>query len=294
MPHGHIRLLAGGPFTPRRRPRPARSFHLRPHRLLRPFLLFLTALVVLAGCSSGPLVRDAPDLTAPADFPNHSAEQVIARMAAVAAADSLVAFSSQAKVEVRSPSRDADLSATIRQRAADTLWASARGPLSIEVARALVTEDSFALLDKINDRLYLGPTRAVTTYLPVSIDASGPVELFSTFLGTLHPTGDGWTLRAVDGYYQLTDDGPGERIFTVDPASWRTIRYQSFVDGVLFDERLFSAFDVIDGKILPRRVEVWNPQSETRLTIEHRKLTLNPPTLDFPFSPGDAEVRRLD
>jgi hypothetical protein len=261
---------------------------------LRLLLFCCAGLLLLAGCSSGPLVRDAPDLTAPAEFPNHSAEQVLARVAAVAAADSLTAFSSQAQIEVRSPSRDADLSATIRQRAADTLWASARGPLSIEVARALVTEDSFALLDKLNDRLYLGPTRAVAAYFPVSFDTAGPADLFSTFLGTLHPAGEGWTLRTVDGYYELIDGGPGGRVFTVDPASWRTVRYQHFVDGQLFDEREFSAFDVIDGRILPRRVEVWNPQSETRLTIEHRKLTLNPTTLDFPFSPGDADVRRLD
>ncbi|MEP0548124.1 MAG: DUF4292 domain-containing protein [Rhodothermales bacterium] len=252
------------------------------------------SILLIAGCSSGPLVRDAPDLTAPAEFPNHSTEQVLARMAAVAAADSLVAFSSQAKVEVRSPSRDADLSATIRQRAADTLWASARGPLSIEVARALVTERDFALHDKINDRLYLGPTRAVAAYFPVSFEADASAELFSTFLGTLHPTGEGWTIGTVDGYYRLTDGGPSSRVYTIDPASWRTVRYQHFVDGQLFDERAFSAFDVIDGRILPRRVEVWNPQSETRLTIEHRKLTLNPTTLDFPFSPGDADVRRLD
>lgn len=251
-------------------------------------------LLLLAGCSSGPLVRDAPDLTAPAEFPNHSAEQVLARMAAVAAADSLVSFSSQAKIEVRSPARDAELSATIRQRAADTLWASARGPLSIEVARALVTEVDFALHDKINDRLYLGPTSAVATYFPASFEADASAELFSTFLGTLHPTGEGWTLRTIDGYYQLIASGPGGRVYTVDPASWRTVRYQRFVDGQLFDERQFSAFDVIDGRILPRRVEVWNPQSETRLTIEHRKLTLNPTTLAFPFSPGDADVRRLD
>ncbi len=257
---------------------------------MRLFLLCCTAFLFVAGCSSGPLVRNAPDLAAPAEFPNHSAEQVLALMAATAAADSITAFSSQAEIKVRTPDRDADLSATIRQRAADTLWASARGPLSIEVARALATPDSFKVLDKLHDRLYLGPVSAAAAFLPVSFSTA---ELFATLLGTLRPTSEGWMIRATGEAYQLTD-AQATRVFTVDPASWRTVRYQGFVDGVLYDERTFSAFDVIDGRILPRRVEVWNPQSEARLTIEHRKLTLNPPTLAFPFSPGDADVRRLD
>ena len=262
------------------------------------FLLCAVGLLLVAGCSSGPLVRDAPDRTAPADFPNHSAEQVLARMAAVDAADSLVAFSSQAHVEIRSPERNADLSATIRQRAADTLWASARGPLSIEVARALATPDSVAVLDKLNDRLYVGSTAAAAAFLPNRI---GPRDLFATLLGTLAPTADeAWTLRADtipraggERYYTLTARD-GRRVFTIDPATWRTVRYQGFDDGTLVDERTFSAFDVIDGRVLPRRIEIRNPAGDAGLTIEHRRLSLNPTTLAFPFSRGDAEVRRLD
>lgn len=212
-------------------------------------------------------------------------------MAALEAADSLVSFSSQAQISVRTPERDADLSATIRQRAADTLWASARGPLSIEVARALATPDSFEVLDKLHDRLYVGTTEAAATFLPNRI---GTRDLFTTLLGTLRPAPDeGWTLRADDRYYSLTDR-EGRHIFTVDPATWRTVRYQAFADGTLVDERTFSAFDVIDGRVLPRRVAIRNPLSESVITIEHRRLTLNPPALDFPFSPGDADVRRLD
>jgi hypothetical protein len=75
---------------------------------------------------------------------------------------------------------------------------------------------------------------------------------------------------------------------------WRTVRYEGYADGRLIDERTFSAFDRIDGRILPRRIEIRNPEEDAGLTIEHRKLTLNPPTLAFPFSPGDADVRPLD
>lgn len=262
--------------------------------LFRPaqgLVLLSFAAVCAAGCSSGPLVRNAPDLYAPAEFPNHNADQVVQLMEVVAAQDSLVAFSSQSSLAIRSPQRNADLAATIRQREADTLWASVRGPFGIEVARARATPDSFAVHDKINGRLYLGPVAAAAAYLPAPTDTR---DLFRNLLGTLRPeAGPAWSVRVVDGRYVLTD-GPGGRIFTVDPASWRTVRYQGFDEGVLVDERTFSAFDVIDGRVLPRRIELHNPRADTRLTIEQKKLTLNPASLAFPFSPGDAAVRYLD
>lgn len=244
-----------------------------------------------AGCASGPLVRDAPDLAAPADFPHHTAEQVVQRMEAVAARDSITAFSAQSKLEIRSPERDAALDATIRHREADTLWASVRGPLGIEVARARATPDSFAVHDKLNGRLYVGPAEAAAAYLPTPADTH---DLFRSLLGTLRPErGPAWSLRADGRYYHLTDAAT-QRVFTVDPASWRTVRYQSFAEGVLVDERSFSAFDVIDGRILPRRVELRDPRGGLRLTVEQRRLTLNPDALAFPLSPGDADVHRID
>src|SRR5690606_32941285 len=145
-----------------------------------------------------------------------------------------------------------------RQRAADTLWASARGPLSIEVGRALVTPDSVALHDKLHDRLYVGSTAEAAAFLPNPMSTD---DLFATLLGTLRPPPDvAWTLRADtlprpggERYYRLSDR-EGRRVFTIDPATWRTVRYQGFAAGTLVDERTFSAFDVIDGRVLPRRV----------------------------------------
>ncbi len=254
-------------------------------------LLLAFALLFVAGCSSGPLVRDAPDLTAPADFPNHTAEQIVFLMETVAERDSLVAFSSQAKVEVRSPERDAELSATIRHRAADTLWASARGPFSIEVARARATPDSVFLHDKFNGRLYVGSMETVSQFLPGPVDTAA---LFDTMLGRIRPaSGEGWSVQSDSSYYILTDEG-GNEVFTVDPASWRTVRYEGFIAEQLIDERSFSAFDLIDGRVLPRRVVLRNPAEATQVTVEHRSLTLNPSALEFPFSPGDAEIIPLD
>lgn len=254
-------------------------------------LLFAITLLLVAGCSSGPLVRDAPDLAAPADFPNHTAGQIVLLMETVAARDSIAAFSSQARVAIRSPERDADLSATIRQRAADTLWASARGPFGIEVARALATLEAVEVWDKLNGRLYVGSVAAAAAFLPSAV---GTRELFDVLLGRLRPeAAEGWSVRSDSSTYVLTA-ADGSQRFTVDPAVWRTVRYERFAAGSLVDERTFSAFDLVDGRVLPRRVALRSPREGGSLTVEHRTLTLNPARLDFPFSPGDAERIPLD
>ena len=254
-------------------------------------LRLVVTLLLVAGCSSGPLVRDAPDLAAPADFPNHTAEQIVLLMETVAAQDSIAAFSSQAQAEIRSPERDADLAATIRQRAADTLWASARGPFGIEVARALATAETVEVWDKLGGRLYVGSVAAAAQFLPSEV---GTEELFDTLLGRLRPeAAEAWSVARDSSTYTLTSER-GDRAFTVDPASWRAVRYRRFDGGSLVDERTFSAFDVVEGRVLPRRVALRNPAQQAGLTIEHRSLTLNPARLEFPFSPGDAEVVPLD
>ncbi len=253
-----------------------------------PWTPLVLSSLILAGCS-GPLVRDAPDLTAPSDFPNHSAAQVLARMEAVAARDSIRSFSSQAEVAIRSPEEDADAAATLRQRGADTLWASLRGPFNIEGARALATADSFFLWDKLQGRLFIGPTAAAERLVP------GPVgldEIRRTLTGTLLPgPAVPWTLTADSSgeapRYRLVSPG-GDVTAEVDPATWRLARYARTEAGRLVDERRFSAFDVIEGRVLPRRIELANPAEDVRVTIEHRRLTLNPARLDFPFDPGDT------
>ncbi|MDX1531398.1 MAG: DUF4292 domain-containing protein [Rhodothermales bacterium] len=261
---------------------------MRPHR---PLLLLLTLIPVLAlgwaGCSRGPLVREAPDLERPADFPHHSAAQIVLLMEQVAERDSLRAFTSQTALEVRSPGRNADATAALR--AADTLWASVRGPFGIEAARALVTGDSVYVHDKLKNRLYLGPLTAAAAYLPGPV---GPADLFATLTGTLRPrSGPGWVVEADSQYYRL--DSPDET-FVVDPATWRAVRYERRAGGAVVDRRTFSAFDVVEGRVLPRRVGLESPPAGVSVRPEHERLAPNPGPLDYPFRPGSAERRTLN
>jgi hypothetical protein len=252
-----------------------------------PVLLVLTALLA-AGCSVGLLAPAEP--SPPASYPHHTAAQILGAMEAVAARDSLVAFQSQARLEIRSPGQTMDATATLRQRGADTLWASVRGPLNLEVARALFTADSAFVHDRLRNRLLVGPVSAAQALFP------GPVgleEVLRTLTGTLRPDPSvHWIVNAaaVDGapaYWLTAPDGRTR--MAVHAASWRVLRYERLAPshGVL-DARRFEAFEGVEGRVLPHRIVLSDPSEGLEVTVEHRRLALNPGALAFPFSPGTA------
>lgn len=247
----------------------------------------------MAGCAPRPVAVEEP--AAPADFPHHTAQQIVDAVHSTAADDGLRAFSSQPRISVRSPRMNADGTAIIRQRVADTLWASLRGPLNIEVMRALVTPDSFFVHDRLQNRLVVGPAEAAQQLFPGPV---GVEEIFRALTGTVIPDrNQRWFANAstLDGtpIYWLTAADVSARM-AVDPTTWRVRRYERLTaSGQVVDRRLFEAFESVEGRVLPQRIELGNPAEETFLTIEHRRLTLNPEGLAFPFDPRGAAVVSL-
>lgn len=254
---------------------------------MRRTLLVLLPILFISACAPRPIVAPEPDPTAEAVYPHHTVSQILAAMEAMAARDTIHAFSSQARLAIRSPEQNADGTAILRQRGGDTLWASIRGPLNIEVARALVTPDSFLIHDRLRNQLMVGPSEAAQQLIP------GPRTLDEALIaltGTVLPDlASRWFVNAaaLDGIpvYWLTAPDGRTRL-AVDPSVWRVRRFERLgPQGQVVDRRLYSDFEQIEGRMLPRLIELSNPAAETFVTIEHRRLTLNPDVLTFPFSP---------
>src|SRR5690606_28731887 len=144
-------------------------------------LCLLSAAYGAAGCS-GPLVRNAPDAAAPADFPHHTAEQIVYRLTEAAAG--VARFRTDARAACETPEGTQRVGASLRARVADSVYASLRGPLGITVGRGLVTADSFFAYDQLNARFYLGPLAVADAYVP---GAGAPGALGHTLLGLLVP-----------------------------------------------------------------------------------------------------------
>ncbi|MDX1419006.1 MAG: DUF4292 domain-containing protein [Rubricoccaceae bacterium] len=253
----------------------------------------LSAAAWAAGCS-GPLVRNAPDADAPADFPNHTADQVVYRLAQAAGA--VAAFSSEARVGFETPEGGQGVSASLRARLADSVYATLRGPLSITVGRGLVTADSFFAHDLLGERFYLGPLAVADAYVP---GAGAPGALGHTLLGLLAPRdGVPWEILADSSAYVLTGPMGDDRYqrYVVDPSVWRVTAFEEYgPGGDLLSRRTFSAFDVVDGIVLPRRVLLESPRDGLAVTVEHRRLALDPDDLDLAFRrPSEAETIRLE
>ena len=260
-------------------------------RPLRPLPAVLAVLV--AGCApTGPLVRDAPEAEA-AGYPDHSVETILAQVAASVAP--VVSVAADGDLRVTQPDgSDQGASFSLRTRLSDSTTVVVRGPLGIGVARALVTPDSVFVANQLQDEFLLGPLSAADRFVP---GASEDARVIRAALGLLVPeAGVAWSRTATDGRYQLSGrlPGGGSRAYTVDPAIWRVVRVVEFgADGRQAGVQEASAFDTVDGVVLPRRVRLEG--AGTTVELEHRRLLVNPPDLRLRFErPDGYEVIRVE
>ncbi len=267
--------------------------------MIRP-LAVLLALVVLGGCSHGPLVRDAPDAGPVRGFPDHTAPQIVAAVAASAGRVHAAAVDGRMTFEQDGRSQDATFSLRARfaGTASDSVTLIVRGPLGIEGARGVVTADSLLAADRLHRILYVGPVAAVERYVP---GGGSPAQLARAALGLLVPdTTATWTVTPVqtpaESRYVLRAPlpGGGRREVTVDPALWRVVRVQDVrADGAVVGEQEVTDFDQVDGVVVPRRVRAVGGGVEVRL--EHRSITLAPGDLRLRFRrPDGYETVRLE
>lgn len=255
--------------------------------------LSLLAALVLAGCSAGPLVTDAPGDGPAAGFPNHTADQIVAEVAASVAPVRSVAADGDLRIVQGGSDQSASFS--LRSRLGDSTTVVVRGPLGITVARGLVTADSVFVSNQLSDEFILGPLSAADAFVP---GASEDARVVRAALGLLVPEADVAWSRSVQGdRYQLTGrlpGGVGSRAYTIDPSLWRVVRVVDFgPDGRQAGLQQVDAFDTVDGVVLPRQVRLESPDAQ--IELEHRRLQVNPPDLRLRFSrPEGYEVIEIE
>jgi hypothetical protein len=240
-------------------------------------------LLAAAGCS-GPKEATAPGM--PAAFPNHSADEIRANVAAPS--DTLDRFAATARVTVQSPQRSGSFNAVVRHQRADSLFMSFN-LFGIEGARMLVTRDSFYFYDKRQGQLLVGTREKAERVMPVPISSA---QIFENMLGFVQPeSGVDWTVEADSTLYFLTDPS-GRTQVTIDPKRWRVIRYaRTAEDGTVIEERLFHRFEAVDGVPIPRRVLFRRPQDDMMAELRYRDLDLTPGDLSFDLGVNSSVPR---
>lgn len=249
---------------------------------------------VLASCTK-PLVRDAPDLDRPGAFPDHSVATILD--AVRGQAQVLESFESRSRIKVERPGQRATLTARLRQ-SPDSLYGTLTGPFGIFVGEGLVTPDSFYVDYRFGQTYYLGALDAAAGVVPVPPTST---DLFASLTGTVAPSPAlDWTASHDSLRYVLDARVRGTadvvQRLVVDPALWRVVEATDYgLDGTVLGTRSFSAFDQIDGLVLPRRVTLRAPQENATVVIEHLSVTANPESLSFPRpSVGGSEVTVIE
>lgn len=248
--------------------------------------LSLIILLALAGCA-GP--RPSIETELPADFPFHRVEQIQQNI--ILTSDTLHAFRGRASFSVSAPEQGGRFTAEIKSQRGDSLYMSISPGLGIEAARALVTQDSVFLYDRIKNTLSYGSLKDASTILSIPVSAE---DLFRNLLGILVPDPEvEWSLEADSAFYYL--DNPTQTLrYVIDPSLWRVVRYVEYAaSGDLVEERIFSDFDVFDGVYLPRRVIFRRPGNHTVASLYYRNLDLNPDQLSFELNVRTSTKRVL-
>ena len=107
-----------------------------------------------------------------------------------------------------------------------------------------------------------------------------------------------WTVTPDSGRYILVHRRPDRtrRVLVVDPGLWRVVQAQELdaSNTVVADQR-FSAFDTVDGVVMPRRVVLTAPGEGVRIQLEHNRLLVNPSDFRLRFArPTGVEVIEID
>lgn len=253
---------------------------------MRSFFVAIALILLAGGCAR---TRPIPvlDTSLPAGFPQHRAEQIQQNI--LHATDTLLSYRAKASFSVTSPERSGRFSADLRNRRGDSLYMSISPGLGIEAARVLVTPDSVYLYDRIKSELMVGPLSRVGDLLAIPVSSE---DLFRNLLGIVAPeANEKWRVEADSAHYYLRNQ-TNTRVYVIDPALWRVIRYTEFASsGEISEERIFSDYDVFNGVYLPRRIVFRRPLENSVASLYYRDLDLNPDEISFDLRVRDSARR---
>lgn len=136
------------------------------------------------------------------ELPARSAEKVLER-ALTSRQEPVRYYSAKADVELSMPDEQRSFKAHLRSVQDSAAWVSVVPLLGIEAARVLLTRDSLKILDKVNDRYFVGDTGSATKRFGVAPDLALLQQAFNGTAIGLDPQ-ERYRVDREDGYYVLT------------------------------------------------------------------------------------------
>lgn len=136
------------------------------------------------------------------ELPARSAEKVLER-ALTSRQEPVRYYSAKADVELSMPDEQRSFKAHLRSVQDSAAWVSVVPLLGIEAARVLLTRDSLKILDKVNDRYFVGDTGSATKRFGVAPDLALLQQAINGTAIGLDPQ-ERYRVDREDGHYVLT------------------------------------------------------------------------------------------
>lgn len=136
------------------------------------------------------------------ELPARSAEKVLER-ALTSRQEPVRYYSAKADVELSMPDEQRSFKAHLRSVQDSAAWVSVVPLLGIEAARVLLTRDSLKILDKVNDRYFVGDTGSATKRFGVAPDIALLQQAINGTAIGLDPQ-ERYRVDREDGHYVLT------------------------------------------------------------------------------------------
>jgi hypothetical protein len=181
----------------------------------------------------------------------------------------------------------------------DSISLTILGPFGIELAQALVTEDSFVFYDALQNTAYTGGVndQVLKTIFRINL---GFNDLMDAFIGSVNLTDK--LYRAPDEYdviydeYVLTYYDSLQGTSTQYRVDIRELGIKNFwlrdmVTNKVLLEGKYTKFDLLESVAVPYKVEVFNRDQNQQMVIDYRSMRANNKSIFIDFQiPGDAEI----
>lgn len=192
------------------------------------------------------------------------------------------AFETNTSMNIDTPELQQDANAVIRMNVNEALWASLRpSALNVEVAKSLITADSFFVYNKIEREFIYGNVALAKRYVPI---AGTLTELREMLTGSLMPAAnETWSAERKGEVVELTN-ATNTAIYTLDPKIMRVLQFVAKdLQGQVTQVIRFQEHDDFDGFLLPRSIILSQPLEERTVALYHRRFNPNPATLEMDF-----------
>jgi hypothetical protein len=181
----------------------------------------------------------------------------------------------------------------------DSIALTILGPFGIELAQALVTEDSFIFYDALQNTAYTGGVNdeVLRTIFRINLSFN---DLMDAFIGSVNLTDK--LYRAPDDYnviydeYVLTYYDSLQNTSTQYRVDIRELGIKNYwlrditTDRVLLEGK-YTKFDLLENVAVPYRVEVLNRAQNQQMVIDYRNMRANSRNIFIDFRlPGDATI----